>query len=117
MYPVGCSALDKLPDLLTNVETVRFPDCTYQLVVNVSMGYDPIVLGQIERLQIRVFDDDNHLGSRRRDFLMPFNIVRYIHTFLLLCLYDITHTVFTWLSATPSIIDLLPDSIPDLLTT
>jgi len=71
--------LNKLPDLLTSVEKIRLPDCTYQLVVNVSMGYDPIVLRQIERLQIRIINDDDHFSERRRDYLMPFNIVRYIH--------------------------------------
>ncbi|XP_065897347.1 uncharacterized protein [Dysidea avara] len=64
---LNCS--DKLPNFSVSVERNRLPNCSYQLVVNVSVGYDPIVLEQIQRLEIYAENPD-----KPHVYTMPFNI-------------------------------------------
>ena len=79
LHPAGCSSLDKLPDLFVDVDRIRLPNCTYQIAINVAVGYDPVILEQIEKIQIITTTNDDVFFNGRRDFLMPYNTVRYVH--------------------------------------
>ena len=64
MYYTGCGEMDKLPSYSVSVKEIRLPDCTYRFVVNVSVGYDPIVLEQVEHLNIHVTTDQESHGDQ-----------------------------------------------------
>jgi len=70
--------MDKLPSYFVSVKEFRLPNCTYQFVVNISVGYDPIVLEQVEQLHIHVTTD---VFTRYGDqsYPMPFNTVSALH--------------------------------------
>ena len=70
----GCG--DKLPSYSVSVNEIRLPNCTYQFVVNISVGYDPVVLEQAELLTIHVTTDSPfYISYGDQSLFMPFNTV------------------------------------------
>jgi len=65
----------KVPNLTADiVERIVLPNCTYNLVINTSLGYDPIVLEQIKTLAIFV-QKTGSLISTAQIYRNPYNTV------------------------------------------
>jgi len=62
-----------MPSYSVSFEKILLPDCTYHLLVNVSVGYDPIVLDQVDYLIIHAAKGLMSHGDQ--SFPMPFNNV------------------------------------------
>ena len=71
---VQCTSQRKIPDSSSSiVKKIVHPNCTYGFVIDVTLGYDPIVLEDVGFLVVLVRKPD--LDIEVQGFNDPFNTV------------------------------------------
>ena len=85
-HAVQCTNQEKVPDVSASVvEKIVHPDCTYGFVINVTLGYDPIVLEDVSVLTVIVMNPGSVDIVAHQSFHRPYNTVSvctYVYIYL-----------------------------------
>ena len=72
---VQCKNQEKIPESFASVvEKIVHSDCTYGFVIDVTLGYDPIVLEDVKVLTVLVIQDSVNVIDHQ-SFSDPYNTV------------------------------------------
>ena len=85
-HAVQCTNQEKVPDVSASVvQKIVHPNCTYGFVINVTLGYDPVVLEDVSVLTVLVMNPGSVDTLALQSFHRPYNTVSvrtYISTYL-----------------------------------
>ena len=84
-HAVQCTNQEKVPDVSASVvQKIVHPNCTYGFVINVTLGYDPIVLEDVSVLTVFVMSSGPAAFVAHQSFQHPYNTVS-VCTYISIC--------------------------------